>query len=137
MIPSAVVDTSIVLRWFVSDRWSVSALVAADRYRLIAPAFLKLEVANALRSQVRFAGMATEVALRHLDGLRATVSLFDDEPLLPAAFRLAVDREHAVYDCVYLALALRDGVPMLTADMKLARKFEQVPGLQILTPESL
>ncbi len=137
MTPSAVVDSSIVLRWFVLDPWSDAAIAAADRYHLIAPAFLKVEIANALRSQVRFNSMSLDMALRHLEGLRSTVTLFDDDPLLPAALRLAADRDHAIYDCVYIALAMREAVPFVTADMKLFRKFADVPALQILTPETL
>lgn len=137
MIPSAVVDSSIVMRWFIHDRWSDAALLATEKYRLIAPAFIKVEIASALRSQARFGGLPVDVVLRHLEGFEAQISVFDDGPLLSSAFRLAFDRDHPVYDCVYLALALRQGVPMLTADMKLARKFMDMPGLQILTPETL
>lgn len=137
MIPSAVVDSSVVMRWFVRDRWSDAALTMAETYRLTAPAFLKVEVANALRNQVRLAGMTVEAALVHLTGLKAVVAVVEDEPLLPAAFRLAADRDHPVYDCVYLALAMREGVPLLTADLKLARKFVGSPGLEILTPETV
>ena len=137
MTPSAVVDSSIVLRWFVRDHWSDAAVGAADTYRLIAPTFIKVEIANALMNQVRFNGMAVDMALRHLEGLRSSVTLVDDEPLLPAAVRLAADRDHAVYDCVYIALAMREAVPLVTADMKLFRKFADVPALQILTPETL
>ena len=137
MIPSAVVDSSIVMRWFIHDRWSDAAILAADKYRLIAPAFIKVEIANALRSQSRYGSMPVDIALSHLEGLGAQVSVFEDGPLLPSAFRLAMDRDHPVYDCVYLALAMRQGVPILTADMKMARKFVDVPGLKILTPETL
>ena len=137
MIPSAVVDSSIVMRWFIHDRWSDVAILAAEKYRLIAPAFIKVEIANALRGQCRYGAMPIDVALRHLEGLGSQFSVFEDGPLLPTAFRLAMDRDHPVYDCVYLALALRQGVPILSADMKMARKFAEVPGLQILTPETL
>lgn len=50
------------MRWFVRDRWSDAALTMAETYRLTAPAFLKVEVANALRNQVRFADMTVEAA---------------------------------------------------------------------------
>ncbi|CAN5244632.1 hypothetical protein BH09PSE1_BH09PSE1_30420 [soil metagenome] len=56
---------------------------------------------------------------------------------MPSALRWAISGDHPVYDCVYLALATREGIPLLTADMKLARKFTNAPGLEILTLESL
>lgn len=137
MTRSAVVDASVVLRWFVQDSLTDPAIAAADRFDLIAPTLLGAEVANALRSQIRFAGMPTEQALRHLDGLWSTISDVEDRPLLPAALRLAADRDHPVYDCVYLALAMREGIPLVTGDMRLARKFGGAPGLHFITLDSL
>ena len=137
MTPSAVVDASVVLRWFVEDRWTAAALAAADRFDLIAPAVLNAEVANALRNHIRHGQMTFDRAQVHLGGLGTAISIVDDGPLMPSALRWAIDGDHPVYDCVYLALAAREGIPMLTADMKLARKFAEAPGIQILTLESL
>lgn len=137
MTPLAVVDASVVLRWFVQDPLTDAAIAAADRFQLIAPSLLGVEIANALRSQIRFAGLPTERALKHLDGLWSAVSGVEDRPLLPAALRLAADRDHPVYDCVYLALAMREGLPLVTGDTKLARKFAEAPGLHIITLDSL
>ena len=137
MTRSAVVDASVVLRWFVQDPWTDAAIAVADRFDLIAPALLGAEIANALRNQIRFAGLPTERALKHLDGLWSTISDVEDRPLLPAALRLAADRDHPVYDCVYLALAMREGIPLVTGDMRLARKFGGAPGLRFITLESL
>ena len=38
--------------------------------------------------------------------------------LIGAAARLALDLDHPVYDCIYLALALQEGYPVLTADRR-------------------
>ena len=38
--------------------------------------------------------------------------------LLPAAITLSVELRHALYDCLYLAVALEAGCDVLTADRK-------------------
>lgn len=38
--------------------------------------------------------------------------------LIVAAGRLAIDLDHPVYDCIYLALALQEGYPVVTADRR-------------------
>jgi predicted nucleic acid-binding protein len=45
-----------------------------------------------------------------------------------------MDLQHPVYDCVYLALALQRGLPLVTADQRLvtaAAKFRKTKGLII------
>jgi predicted nucleic acid-binding protein len=39
------------------------------------------------------------------------------------ALDLALRRGHPVYDCFYVALAMRKAVPLLTADRRLAQRF--------------
>jgi predicted nucleic acid-binding protein len=39
------------------------------------------------------------------------------------ALDLALRRGHPVYDCFYIALAMREAVPLLTADLRLAQRF--------------
>ena len=127
-----VVDASVVMRWFVRDQWTEAALDIAAGEELIAPALLRVEVANALRNQVRFSDMDLAQALANLKGLSKAVVAFDDEPLLADALRLAADRDHAIYDCLYVALAQREQVALVTADGKLSRKFADLPGLSLV-----
>jgi predicted nucleic acid-binding protein len=44
-------------------------------------------------------------------------------PLREAAFDLALRRDHPVYECFYVALARREGAPLLTVDRRLAQRF--------------
>ena len=38
--------------------------------------------------------------------------------LAPSAARLAIDLDHPAYDCFYLALALQEQYPVVTADRR-------------------
>ncbi|WP_298745691.1 type II toxin-antitoxin system VapC family toxin [uncultured Brevundimonas sp.] len=91
------------------------------------------ETANALRSHVRAGLLPLELARRHLMGLPGQIELRGEEKLMPLALRLAVERDHAAYDCVYLAMAITMDLPLVTADARLARKFSDLPGLELRT----
>ncbi len=41
------------------------------------------------------------------------------EPLLPRAIDISVQVRHGVYDCLYVALAEREGCELVTADARL------------------
>lgn len=129
---SAVFDASVVLRWLIDDPLSGRALDLRRRYNPVAPKLLLLAVANALRTQVRFGRWPAEKAGRQVGLLSGQVDLLDQDVQAPMAFKLAIDFDHAVYDCVYVAMAMTTALPLVTADGKLARKFAQAPGLELI-----
>ena len=89
--------------------------------RLEAPDLLPVECANILWKKVRVRDLTSDDAAARLQFLlRAPVPLAESHPLLDRALGLSFELRHPVYDCVYLALALRRGVPLVTADKKLA-----------------
>ena len=48
-------------------------------------------------------------------------------PLAPRATAMALDLDHAIYDCFYLALAEREDAPLVTADRRFLGKLERSP----------
>ncbi len=137
MPSSAIFDASVVLRWMVQDTLTPAALRASQAYQAIAPTLLGSEVANALRTQVRHGRHELEWCITQLRRLPSLVAMRNEQPLLPLALRLAAERDHAVYDCVYIALAIETSRPLITADGRLVRKFQGLPGLEMMTLESL
>ncbi len=123
-LPETVVDASVVVKWFFPEPSRQEALRLLRLYRedqinLIAPVLLVAEVANVLSRRVR-RGLAT--ASMAMDAYRLlkinAPLLIDDRLLLDEAMTLAVGSGQAVYDCLYLALALRRGCDLITADLK-------------------
>jgi predicted nucleic acid-binding protein len=53
-------------------------------------------------------------------------------PLRARALDLALRRDHPVYDCLYVALAQREGLPLLTADRRLAERFRDDAAVRLL-----
>lgn len=115
-----VVDASVAVKVLIEEPGSAKAAVLlAEAEGVIAPTILRMEVASALAKKVRFHDLPASVALVSFDELDtfvpAYVSVHD---LLPRAFRLSIELNHALQDCVYLALAMeRDGI-LSTADRK-------------------
>jgi predicted nucleic acid-binding protein len=121
---SWVVDASIAVKWVIPEVLSDHA----DRVRdgaedVLAPDLLLVEVANALWKKTT----AREISGREADAAfdlvrRSGIDLRGTGPLLPRAMDLARRLGHPVYDCVYLALAEREGAALVTADQRLLRR---------------
>src|SRR5262249_25355235 len=113
-------------KWVVDEPHSdVSAALLARPISWFAPRLMLVEVAAALRRKVAERELSPVVGTAALRTLRAatregTVALADDEQLVSEALLLALDLDHRVPDCLYLALAEREGCALATADRRLA-----------------
>ena len=123
----AVLDASVAGRWVIDaeGREEAEALLERD-LAWIAPRLLVTEVASALRRRVADGALAPEAAVQSLDGLLQAIAdgvirFIEDERIVGQALLLAVSLKHKVPDCLYLALAEREGAALATADDRLAR----------------
>jgi predicted nucleic acid-binding protein len=116
-----VVDASVALKWVIAEEGSEAA-TALSGESLSSPSLLLGECANALWVKAHRRELTTEEVLERLALLRgAPVLLVPIEDLIDDATRLAIDLDHPVYDCLYLALALRQDSRLITADQQFAR----------------
>lgn len=113
-----VIDTSVAVKWVIDEGDSELAATLLDRKPLSAPARLLVEVANAFWNHLRRGEPTRADLLDHLAWMatRSQLAFIDDQDLIPMAAGLACDLGHPVHDCLYLALALRDGGEVITAD---------------------
>ena len=120
MMDAAVVDASIAVKWVVNEPDSAQARRVSG-IRLHAPDLLFLECANILWKKVRLGDLSRQEAAPRLAVLlRCPVQIVPGQDLLESALNLSLDLDHPVYDCVYLALALRRKIPLITADTRFA-----------------
>ena len=123
---AAVLDASIAVKWVVAEPSSEAAAALLDRpIAWIAPRLLLIEAAAALRRKVANAEIRAEAAASALAILidaasQAMIRLADDERVVADALLLALALSHKLPDCLYLALAEREGVALATADARLA-----------------
>jgi predicted nucleic acid-binding protein len=113
-----VIDASVALKWVLDEPDSDAAIALRDE-DLIAPALWLVEAANALWRRARIGEITAAEATERLSELvNAPVALFTIEPHLDRALSLAIQIDHPVYDCIYLALALHYGTHVVTADRR-------------------
>lgn len=119
-----VVDSSVVVKWFVVEPYSAEARRILDGYQsgaltLLAPDLLHVEVGNIIWKKHRFHGLAATDAQQIIDEFRKLrFVLTPGIDLLDDAYRLAVAYQRTVYDALYIALSVREQCPFVTADEK-------------------
>src|SRR5262249_30820562 len=121
-----VVDSSVVIKWFVTEPHSAEARRVLAEYQtgaldLLAPDLLYAEMGNIVWKKHRFQGMAAADAQLIIDTFRALMfTVTATAVLLEDAYRLAGMHQRTVYDPLYLAVSVREGCRLVTADQKLA-----------------
>lgn len=124
MISSAlVVDSSVALKWVIEEDGSDHALALQGR-DLIAPALLRIETGNVLRTLAARGALGADQAMQLFELLQsAPVTIVDhDDELEARALAIALELAHPVYDCVYLAITEKTGRRLITADKRLLNR---------------
>ncbi len=127
---TVVVDASVALKWVLDEPGSDDAM-ALRQEDLAAPAFFLVECANALWTWVARGNIDAEDALTRFSELsEAPVALSPPEADIHAALRLATELKHPVYDCMYLACALRLNAQVVTDDRRFMAAVARRPDLK-------
>ena len=120
-----VVDASVAIKWVVREQDSGLACALLDDCRLYAPDLLVAECSNILWKKARRGELSTEHGMLAAQLLEAAdIEVLPTRHLLQAATRLALDLDHPAYDCLYVALAVGRGCPLVTADERLRQRVE-------------
>ena len=130
-------DASMTMAWVFPDE----ATVATDRLlesllerQAYAPGLWPIEVANAFLAATRRGRLEASrwPWIRHsLDALPIAVDPVSPARVWSAVLELADDRRIAVYDAMYLELALRMRLPLATLDGRLAAA-ARASGVEVL-----
>jgi len=127
---SVVIDASVALKWVLDEPGTEAADALLDE-ELIAPSLWLLEAANALWRRTQRGEINNEEAKERLAELcNAPVMTTRIEDDLLAAADLATMLDHPVYDCLYLALAIRENTYVVTADSRFHAAVDRLPTLK-------
>src|SRR5438132_12354879 len=108
----SVLDSSVAVKWSIAEPDTDKALRLRDAYRLgqhelIAPDWFLAEVANVFgKAAARGRMTAAEASQAYNEVVQDAPKMHPSVPLVKDALDLALKHQRAVYDCVYLALAL-------------------------------
>ena len=119
-----IVDASIAVKWLIAEPHSHEARqLLAPRMVLHAPDFILTEVANVIWKKARRKEIPSpQPYIDELANITDAVALQPSTELVIKATALAVQIDHPVYDCVYLACAEAWAAPLVTADERLAQR---------------
>src|SRR5262245_11155883 len=126
-----VLDSSVALKWFLAEADSAKALKLRDDaraaiHRLLAPDFFPVEMAHAITRAERQGRITPAEGSSFLaDLLTELPGLHTSIPLLPRAYMISSTVRIGVYDCVYVALAEREGCELITADTRLVANLKR------------
>lgn len=128
---SFVVDASIALKWVVAEPETADALAFLQRERpkgLVAPDLLIAEVSNVAWKKARRGEINPLQAVEAARRIGLTMTRFLPAQLLSRrATEIAIEIDHPVYDCLYLACAEAERATMVTLDGRMLRKLRHTP----------
>jgi predicted nucleic acid-binding protein len=125
-----VLDSSVAFKWEVAEVHSDKAIQLRDETRqglheLLAPDVFPTEIAHAITRAER------QGRLTSTQGASALTAVLTELPvlhpslaLLPRAYVLSSTVRIGIYDCLYVALAEREGCQFVTADAKLVTNLQ-------------
>lgn len=127
-----VVDASVAIQWSLEQQNSARAIALRTLDDLIAPSLIAAEIGNAVWKAIRRhdvprkdAQSVAQIALEHFSRLTPL------EELQERALEIAIDIDHPIYDCFYLALAERERCPLVTDDKRLVAAGKRMKGIEV------
>ena len=124
------VDASVVVKWFVEEKYSKEALMIRDSFieglvDIVVPSLLYFEVLNALKYSGAFGEDELKKVARILEDYQFTLYELEGA-YAEKAVEIAMRKGITIYDASYVALALIEGVDLYTAAEKLLTKTEDL-----------
>lgn len=116
-----VVDTNVIVESLLLPKDQIANQTKESI--LIAPEFLLLELGNILRKYHHFAQLDAHDVTEYMTSARDIIRHWiPDKLLLDRALEISIAFNHAIYDCLFLALAELFEAPIWTLDEKLKFK---------------
>jgi predicted nucleic acid-binding protein len=125
-----VLDASAGLPWVLPEKDSAKAIRLRDDYHnavheLLAPDIFPAEMLNALTKAERTERIQVgDARLLYQSIVADTPALHPYLPLMDRAGEISSRFRVALYDCLYVALAEREGCELITADDKLVKNLQ-------------
>jgi len=125
-----VVDASVVAKWFLPEAYKDKAEQLLrdfldEKVELTAPDLIVSEVGSLLwkRSMKLKDISPIQAGEIYVNFLALNLPLRPSPTIATAALKLATDKNHSIYDMLYIALAEQSACELVTADEKLMNKF--------------
>jgi len=127
-----VIDTSVVLKWFLSDeKFSQPALALLDKYvsfelEIVAPSLLEYEVLNGLHIARKRGRIEQDKMIMGIEGfLGLEIEKKNISSFYPRIMHFSETYNLTVYDTSYLGVAEEEGIELITADKNLYNRVKK------------
>ena len=119
-----VADASVVCKWhFEEDDSPLAKSLLLRGDEILAPDSLLSEFGNAISRKIREENLSPEASREMVELVGEQITrLVPARELLLSALDISVELRHPIYDCLYLALADREGEVLVTDDRAFLRK---------------
>jgi predicted nucleic acid-binding protein len=119
-----IVDASVVVKWFVEEPLRSEARhILEYRKDIISPDFVQIEVANVVWKKLRRGEIGPYHAREIVALLSEAVPEFvSTSRILKSANEFAIELDHPIYDCLYLACLAEPHDLLVTGDKRLFNK---------------
>jgi predicted nucleic acid-binding protein len=116
-----VIDANVGLKWFIEEPRSTAARKILEKGKaFIVPDIFIPEICNVVWKKFKIQEITAEQGQAIVTNVPAVIDhIVPTAELAQRAFDLAVQFNHPVYDCLYLALAERESITLITDDAKL------------------
>jgi predicted nucleic acid-binding protein len=116
-----VIDANVGLKWFIEEPRSPAARKILDKgASFIAPDIFIPEICNVVWKKVKNQEITAEQGQAIVSNVPMVLDhIVPSSEVAKRAFALAVQFNHPVYECLYLALAERESISLVTDDVKL------------------
>jgi len=135
-VTGVVVDASVAVKWLLrEDDSDLAQRIPAVADRLIAPELIGFELGNILWKRIRRGDVTPDEARRHIATFyRMEIEQYPVRFVHFDALAIAVRADISFYDAAYVALADYAALPLITTDLRLARRTALYPaGVEVLT----
>ena len=118
-----VIDANVGLKWFIEEPRSREARKILEKGgSFIAPDIFIPEICNVVWKKVKIQDITAEQGQEIVNNIPMVLDyLVPSSEVAKRAFDLAVQFNHPVYDCLYLALADRESCKLITDDAQLVK----------------
>jgi predicted nucleic acid-binding protein len=127
-----VLDSNVALKWVLPESDSLKAIQIRDAFlkaihELLCPDVFLSEVGHSLTRLERRGLIQPLDGVQKFSDILATLpSIHPSLSLSTRAYEISSGARHSFYDCLYVALAEREGCELLTADQKLITNLQRV-----------
>ena len=118
---TTVVDASVALKWYLREDDSEQALaLLGSGERLVAPDLIVAELCNGAWRLIRRGELRSQQLAMIARGVPDVFArLYGSASLAVRATAIALELDHPIYDCFYLALSEAQDAALVTADHRL------------------